>query len=154
MHAHMHICITCVHVCVYTYVYGCMHVQLNYCWIILILCCFLLFAPELLMLEDPTAQFLDLFSALFMHSSLVIAFSLMNLNTIHMLTALTCLLESSFISSTPVYSTFLPGCLTDISNSTCLKLNSNFCLFSNTPDDLLNSQPSHSVSGNSPFPVA
>lgn len=85
--SHAHICITCVHVCVYTYVYGCMHVQLNYGWIILILCCFLLFAPELLMLEDPTAQFLDLFSALFMHSSLVIAFSLMNLNTIHMLTA-------------------------------------------------------------------
>lgn len=30
--------------------------------------------------------------------------------------ALTCLLESSFVSSTPAYSTFLPGCLIDISN--------------------------------------
>ena len=105
-----------------TYVYVYMHVQLNYCWIILVLCCSLLFAPKLLMLDDPSAQSLVLFSALFILSSLVIAFSLMNLNTKYAdssqiyISALTCFLESIFEYFTPAYSTSLLVCLTDTSN--------------------------------------
>ena len=138
-----HVSHMCTHMGTYVYVY--MHVQLNYCWIILVLCCSLLFAPKLLMLGDPSAQSLVLFSALFILSSLVTAFTLMNLNTKYAdssqiyISALTCFLEYIFVYFTPAYSTSLLVCLTDTSNLTCLKLNSNFCLFHNTSNDLLNS---------------
>ena len=68
-----------------------------------------------------------------------------NLNTKHAdssqiyISVLTCLLESIFVYFTSAYSISLLVCLTDISGLTCLKLNSNFCLFHTTSDDLLDS---------------
>lgn len=84
----------CMHMCVHAWTYVCSS------WITdgSSLSCVVFSSSELLKSEGLGAQFLVLFCALCIFSSLVIALSLMNVDTIHILTTPKFIIQSWFVS--------------------------------------------------------